>query len=447
MGDNGKPTNSVGAKRKTRSHTISGGDFPPRDRNPPIDSGSDSESDPDELDNTQTQSHSLNLSATAASYASEVADCSRDLIQTFINNLASQTEECTNYLNSSKAHKARKEDVMKVFSRSVVNIKTNLNNLNKAFKASNSMQKFFIQMEETIKNIADKVTTAGAATTSGISTSAKSYADIVAHKQRIKIPGKKSVTPNKIHKVEIKPITPEDFESAESVKSSVMRGVDPAKIGFVPSKIYTTNNKTVIIESHSSSVGKLLECPEWAALKLNAQAIQKRKPRLSLFNVPTDMSAEELASRIHSQNNLKSGQISDINPIYKFGPRGKKVVHWAVEVTRKLREEILSIGYLGVGWSTCRAEDRVRITTCFKCYKFGHTSTKCRAESFTCGFCAAAHETKECPNKNDQSKLKCASCAYLKQSSLDLGHLPGSDKCSSHTKRVKALIEDTDYWP
>jgi hypothetical protein len=59
----------------------------------------------------------------------------------------------------------------------------------------------------------------------------------------------------------------------------------------------------------------------------------------------------------------------------------------------------------------CERYDRqCRLRQCFRCHKYGHIGTQCKATT-TCGYCAQEHMTRECPSKNDSTMpRKCAAC-------------------------------------
>lgn len=59
----------------------------------------------------------------------------------------------------------------------------------------------------------------------------------------------------------------------------------------------------------------------------------------------------------------------------------------------------------------CERYDRqCRLRQCFRCHKYGHIGTQCRATT-ACGYCAQDHPTRECPAKNDdKAPRKCAAC-------------------------------------
>ena len=59
----------------------------------------------------------------------------------------------------------------------------------------------------------------------------------------------------------------------------------------------------------------------------------------------------------------------------------------------------------------CERYDRqCRLKQCYKCQKYGHIGTQCKANT-ACGYCAEPHSSKDCPTKVDKSAIrKCAVC-------------------------------------
>lgn len=57
-----------------------------------------------------------------------------------------------------------------------------------------------------------------------------------------------------------------------------------------------------------------------------------------------------------------------------------------------------------------RYERLCRLKQCFKCQKYGHIGTQCKATT-ACGYCAQEHNSRECPSKADRTATrKCAAC-------------------------------------
>lgn len=59
----------------------------------------------------------------------------------------------------------------------------------------------------------------------------------------------------------------------------------------------------------------------------------------------------------------------------------------------------------------CERYDRqCRLKQCYKCQRYGHIGTQCRANT-ACGYCAGAHSSRDCPTKSNKSaERKCAVC-------------------------------------
>ena len=72
-----------------------------------------------------------------------------------------------------------------------------------------------------------------------------------------------------------------------------------------------------------------------------------------------------------------------------------------------MAEAVVNRGFLH-NYSILLAEphsSKHRITQCYKCLGYGHTSAHCRMNT-RCGNCAGNHATKDCT----ATKKKCANC-------------------------------------
>jgi hypothetical protein len=58
-----------------------------------------------------------------------------------------------------------------------------------------------------------------------------------------------------------------------------------------------------------------------------------------------------------------------------------------------------------------RYERQYRLKQCFKCQKYGHIGTQCKAIT-ACSYCAQEHNSRDCPSKADRTATrKCAACS------------------------------------
>jgi hypothetical protein len=57
-----------------------------------------------------------------------------------------------------------------------------------------------------------------------------------------------------------------------------------------------------------------------------------------------------------------------------------------------------------------RFDPRARITQCFKCQRYGHTSRHCMSKQ-KCGYCGGDHTTEGCADKSEAPRKSCAACS------------------------------------
>ena len=108
----------------------------------------------------------------------------------------------------------------------------------------------------------------------------------------------------------------------------------------------------------------------------------------------------------------------------------KAVVAYQNSYEQIIKEGKIEIDYTSIKvtpWNFGDQSDQ-----CFNCFKFGHSSRTCKAQT-CCLRCAKAHNFKACKMKDD-SKLKCSNC---KGTCSDLLHAACSKSCPVLAKRAQ----------
>ena len=84
----------------------------------------------------------------------------------------------------------------------------------------------------------------------------------------------------------------------------------------------------------------------------------------------------------------------------------------AVKVDVEIYNVIKSQQYqIFIDFSRCRVTDRIHVTQCYNCQKFGHMKNNCSNNAAqVCRFCSCNHDGKICPNKGNYDLYKCANC-------------------------------------
>lgn len=109
----------------------------------------------------------------------------------------------------------------------------------------------------------------------------------------------------------------------------------------------------------------------------------------------------------------------------------------AVRATKRLYDHMLSRGYVFMGNSFSRVEQRVFIKQCYNCQEHGHVSSECKATSPTCYHCAGSHDSRNCDNKKH---LSCSNCLKSTNPHFAAGsstHNAASQLCPIYQKRAQ----------
>jgi hypothetical protein len=73
---------------------------------------------------------------------------------------------------------------------------------------------------------------------------------------------------------------------------------------------------------------------------------------------------------------------------------------------------------------------------CYRCQIYGHIAVQCQSRNPTCGFCAEAHDTREClKSKETNTVPKCVNCQG--------SHNPNSTECPVMRHKYEARLQNT----
>ena len=146
-------------------------------------------------------------------------------------------------------------------------------------------------------------------------------------------------------------------------------------------------------------------------------------PKITIHNINsndyTSEDTEKLKEAICEKNPtlntlIKQGKFFKVLFINK-DPRKPDSSYAAVKVDKQVYEAIKSLHFqIYVDFSRCHVSNRLRLTQCYRCQKFGHTDIDCPLkpkETFVCRYCSGNHDGRSCQLKSHQDKLKCANCS------------------------------------
>ncbi|KAF2897004.1 hypothetical protein ILUMI_09171 [Ignelater luminosus] len=185
-------------------------------------------------------------------------------------------------------------------------------------------------------------------------------------------------------------------DSGKKVQDLFAKNFNP-RVEKVKIRALRTTNKALVIETATEGdLQKILNNTELAK-DLKVELPRKRLPLVTLFDVPTSMSEEDLLGGIHEQNfddMSKDEFLAQLKPRFRTGPRDKATVNHVAEVSPTLRKRILAQGRVYVGFRSIKAKDYVAVPKCVKCQDLGHVGKHCSQTEITCGYCGEQGHTE-----------------------------------------------------
>ena len=265
----------------------------------------------------------------------------------------------------------------------------------------------------------------------------KRYSDVVADRQGT-VPFDK-----KRYKLFVKS---KNNQSVEYTRTLLKSKVDPTQLKVGISALKTLKNGQILVESDNKSdleeVNKRIS--EACGGELEGYIPTLKNPRLIVFNVPEDITLENVAQAIVLQNSDLCLNESDIKPKFVFEDR-RKHKNLVIEVNSETRKRLMD-RKIKIGWHVCNSTDYLNVTQCYKCSKYNHRATECFGE-ITCPHCAQTHKMHEC--KASKENYRCVNCTnynkYNTPAQVSVNHSSLDKNCSCYKAALRKYRENIDY--
>lgn len=181
--------------------------------------------------------------------------------------------------------------------------------------------------------------------------------------------------------------------------------LNPATEKIKIRNVWRVRDSGIVVETQGEEdLQKLIDNPELKENGFTVEKPGKRRPKLIVYDVPKSMSEDELLEAIYDQNEETVGaEETQFREKFKLafrigGNRQGEFVNWIADMRHNLRRS----GRLFIGWNSCRVQDFVGLSRCYKCQNYGHIAKNCIQEKDTCGHCGAdGHRARDCPKKNE----------------------------------------------
>ncbi|XP_023209852.1 uncharacterized protein LOC111612826 [Centruroides sculpturatus] len=237
-------------------------------------------------------------------------------------------------------------------------------------------------------------------------------------------------------------------KSSDNTRKIIQRKIQPSKLGIGVQRMRHIGSGEIAIDlDNKQDIEKLEKTIEENIPELHTGRPRKRYPHIIIYSVNRHIDRNDLSNMIYEQNsvinyNYGAEELSEHFKIkFNVGNREGQYCNWVVEVTPKLRQQLLVAEKPNVEWSRCRVADFVPILQCYKCCRYGRSTKSCAHETPICSHCAEEHTYRECPNRNNTPK--CINFHYEKANKTSDNAWDGSCPVFQH---VKNNIIDCTYY-
>jgi hypothetical protein len=241
-------------------------------------------------------------------------------------------------------------------------------------------------------------------------------------------------------------VSSKESNSPDMIKDILKSRINPTDIRVGINSLKTLRNGKVQIETCNKEDIKILtnNIHDKCGDKLKVLVQKLRNPRMVIYNVPEDISTQNVEETILGRNpelNLNKGDI-----IAKFSYVTKRLTrNLVIEGSALTRRKLLQ-KKIKLGWIICGLGAYLVATRCFKCSKFNHRSRECR-RTVTCPRCAGNHALKDCTAS--PRDYKCMNChtfnMHHKDANIGDNHSALDRNCPSLQAVLDKYRQYTDY--
>jgi hypothetical protein len=190
-------------------------------------------------------------------------------------------------------------------------------------------------------------------------------------------------------------VTSKESKSMDIIKDILKSNINPTEIKVGINSLKSFNNGKVQIETgKKEGIDKLTrDIYEKCGDKLEVSVQRLRNPRLVTYNIPEDITTQNIEDIIIAQNPELKLNKGDINAKFRYVTK-RHIRNLVREVSAETRRQIIQ-KKAKIGRIMCNMGDYLVVNRCYKCTKFNHKYRECRGME-TCPLCAGNHKLKEC---------------------------------------------------
>ncbi|XP_063386297.1 uncharacterized protein LOC134672331 [Cydia fagiglandana] len=269
----------------------------------------------------------------------------------------------------------------------------------------------------------------------------------VSFADKVRTGNNSSVVPIKTNSIVIYPT--EKDKSSEDTKKLVQDLIKPEALKLHVRGMRKTKNGGVIINTdRKDDLEKLKASQQLQKSGLKLEETTKRRPKIILLSVPSNITENEVFDCIYEQNIVdqhpnisRETFMSSIKLSHKSGKKDLATCNYILECSAEVRRTLIQQQRVFINWTSCPARDYTLLTRCYKCQLYGHSAKYCREAESTCSHCGlSGHTIKECTKLSEHPN--CATCMRFKKPS---DHKTGDEQCPAKKSAQIRHLNNIDY--
>lgn len=234
-------------------------------------------------------------------------------------------------------------------------------------------------------------------------------------------------------------------ESPEAMKVLLKRHINPTQLKVGVNALKSLRDGRLILESRSKEDIEVLskEIEVKCGQHIDVNTPQLRNPNVIIFNVPYDITVENAAGIITSQNPELYLSQESLTPRFTFKTKSNirnivievKPECWRTLVQKKIK----------MGWQICSVDDYIKVNRCYHCSKYNHKAQNCKGKQ-TCPLCTGSHKLSECTAEEEE--YKCTNCMTFNKYNMekvDEKHSSLDKNCPCMQAMIKRYKQNTEY--
>ncbi|GBO19691.1 hypothetical protein AVEN_42078-1 [Araneus ventricosus] len=191
------------------------------------------------------------------------------------------------------------------------------------------------------------------------------------------------------------------LNSSTELKSLLEAHISPRQLGLRVLACLPAADNGVMVKLHTAEMATILENHINAHPDLNgvcrARAPRRLQPKILLYDVPPmpgnrEEQERSFLEKIRISNSFPEGSVS---VLFRRSCRGA-AQHWVLSLDPVVFHCISGTNRLHWGLGSLKFRPFSEPIQCFRCLKFGHVQSRCRAPEEHCSRCLGSHSYKNC---------------------------------------------------